>query len=419
MFDLVFAVLGVLLLLGCCHRCCLPAIVRGFAGRWAQLHFTHSNAHIPPLYLPKQQRLAIGAALHADDGTPRKTLTTEGAVLGTSRDVRVATLLRVTIVKQQPDQPVGLQLVDLVTDANGWRRENGSSGEYYVHVKSRTTLAASPEKWELAPRVHSMDSSSLAARSEQLQIGDAVLSVNGCTGDAAFLTNKLSAAQRRVKLLIERTAREEDQAPTDAGPATDPPKCAGRRDPGWVEAKIGWWSHQQGALSEAWSQRWSRNAAPESPGRPRSQGDSATSRVAVSTDTQDTPDARLAVPSAELRLGCFGRFQLRRELRPAQRPRAGVGEWRRPGREEFDAAAAEFEAVDAAFAASQPVRDETAVVIPVLRNQLELTDAASTIEFHAKLRRASCVCERQDAARSNVSEMPVEPVAHVPHHVGQ
>ena len=60
------------------------------------------------------------------------------------------------------------------------------------------------------------------------------------------------------------------------------------------------------------------------------------------------------------------------------------------GREEFDAAAAEFEAVDAAFAASQPVRDETAVVIPVLRNQLELTDAASTIEFHAKLRRASC-----------------------------
>ena len=59
------------------------------------------------------------------------------------------------------------------------------------------------------------------------------------------------------------------------------------------------------------------------------------------------------------------------------------------GREEFDAAAAEFETVDAAFAASQPVRDETAVVIPVLRNQLELTDAASTLEFHAKLRRSS------------------------------
>ena len=120
---------------------------------------------------------------------------------------------------------------------------------------------------------------------------------------------------------------------------------------------------------------------------PRSQDDSATSRVAAS---MDTPDARLAVPSAEVRLGWFGRFQLRRELRPAQRPRAGVGEWRKPGREEFDAAAAEFEAVDAAFAVRQPVRDEAAFVIPVLRNQLELTDAASTIEFHAKLRRASC-----------------------------
>ena len=59
------------------------------------------------------------------------------------------------------------------------------------------------------------------------------------------------------------------------------------------------------------------------------------------------------------------------------------------GRAEFDAAAAEFEAVDAAFAASEPVGDEAAVVIPVLRNQLELTDAASTIEFHAKLRRSS------------------------------
>ena len=100
--HLVFAVLGVLLFLGCCHRCCLPAIVRGFAGRWAQLHFTHSNAHIPPLYLPKQQRLAIGAALHADDGTPRKTLTTEDAVLGTSRGVRVlecAALRRVEVAK--------------------------------------------------------------------------------------------------------------------------------------------------------------------------------------------------------------------------------------------------------------------------------------------------------------------------------
>lgn len=328
MLDLVVAVLGVLLLLGCCHRCCLPAIARGFCGRWAQLHFTHSNAHIPPLYLPKQQRLAIGAALHADDGTPRKTLTMkEGAVFLGSRGVRVATLLRVTIVKQQPDQPVGLQLVDLVADANGWRRENGGSGEYYVHVKNRTTLDASPEKWELAPRVQSMDSSSLAARSEQLQIGDAVLSVNGCTGDAAYLTNKLSAAQRRVKLLIERTAREEDQAPTDAGPVADPPKRAARRDPGWVEAKIAWWSHQQGALSAAWSQQWSRNAAPESPGRPCSQDESATSRVAASTDT---PDARLAVPSAEVRLGWFGRFQLRRELRPAQRPGAGVGECRKP-----------------------------------------------------------------------------------------
>ena len=60
------------------------------------------------------------------------------------------------------------------------------------------------------------------------------------------------------------------------------------------------------------------------------------------------------------------------------------------GRAEFDAAAAEFEAVDAAFAASAPVgSDEAAFVVPVLRNQLELTDAASTIEFHAKLRRSS------------------------------
>tara|TARA_B100000795_G_scaffold238597_1_gene199818 strand:- start:218 stop:1297 length:1080 start_codon:yes stop_codon:yes gene_type:complete len=321
--DFVYPLLGVLLLLLlCCHRCCLPAIVRGFCGRWAQLRLTHSNALIPPLYLPKQQRLAIGAALH-DDG---ETLAKEVAqFLG--RDVAVATLLRVTLVKQRPNQPVGLQLVDLVTEANGWRREkNGGGGEYYVHVKSRTTLAASPGRWELAPRVHGLDSSSLAARSELLQINDALLSVDGCTGDASFLTAKLSAAHYKVELLIERTVRE-GQAPADAVPAADPPRCAGRRDSGWVEAKVGWWSHQQGALSEGWSQQWSRDAAPQSPGRLRSQGDSATSRVAASTDT---PDARLAVPSAEVGLGWFGMFQLRRELPPAQRPRAGVGEWQEP-----------------------------------------------------------------------------------------
>ena len=60
------------------------------------------------------------------------------------------------------------------------------------------------------------------------------------------------------------------------------------------------------------------------------------------------------------------------------------------GRAEFDAAAAEFEAADAAFAANAPVGgDEAALVIPVLRNQLELTDAATTLDFHAKLRRSS------------------------------
>jgi hypothetical protein len=299
-----FPLLGVallLLILLCCHRCCLPAIVRGFCGRWAQLHLTHSNARYPPLYLPMQQRLAIGAALvHGDS---EEQLPEEGAH-GCAGDVAVERSI-VTLVKQRPNQAVGLQLVDLVTDANGWRRENGGETEYYVHVKSRTTLAASPGKSELAPRVHGLDAGSLAALSKQLQVGDALLSVDGCTGDATFLTSKLSAAHHKVRLLIERTVR---RPPADAAPAADPPRCPGRRDQGWVEAKVGWWSHQQGAPSEAWLQQWSRNAAP---------GGGA--QVAASTDA---PDAPLAVPSAEVRLGWLGMFQLRRELRPAQRSRA-------------------------------------------------------------------------------------------------
>ena len=299
-----FPLLGVallLLILLCCHRCCLPAIVRGFCGRWAQLHLTHSNAHIPSLYLPMQQRLAISAALVRGDGEAQ--LPEEGAH-GCAGDVAVKRSV-VTLVKQRPNQAVGLQLVDLVTDANGWRHKNGGGTEYYVHVKSRTTLAASAEKTELAPRVHGLDVGSLAALSKQLQVGDALLSVDGCTGDAAFLTSKLSAAHHKVKLLIERTVRK---VPADAAPDADSPRCAGRRGPGWVEAKVGWWSHQQGAPSEAWLQQWSRNAAP---------GGGA--QVAASTEA---PDARLAVPSAEVRLGWLGVFQLRRELRPAQRSRA-------------------------------------------------------------------------------------------------
>ena len=298
-----FPLLGVallLLILLCCHRCCHPAIVRGFCGRWAQLHLTHSNAHIPSLYLPMQQRLAISAALVRGDGEAQ--LPEEGAH-GCAGDVAVKR--SVTLVKQRPNQAVGLQLVDLVTDANGWRHKNGGGTEYYVHVKSRTTLAASAEKTELAPRVHGLDVGSLAALSKQLQVGDALLSVDGCTGDAAFLTSKLSAAHHKVKLLVERTVRK---VPADAAPDADSPRCAGRRGPGWVEAKVGWWSHQQGAPSEAWLQQWSRNAAP---------GGGA--QVAASTEA---PDARLAVPSAEVRLGWLGVFQLRRELRPAQRSRA-------------------------------------------------------------------------------------------------
>ena len=95
----------------------------------------------------------------------------------------------------------------------------------------------------------------------------------------------------------------------DAAPAADPPRCAGRRGQGWVEAKVGWWSHQQGSPSAAWLQQWSRDAT---------SGGGA--QVAANTD--DAPGARLAVPSAEARLGWLGVFQLRRELRSAQRSRA-------------------------------------------------------------------------------------------------
>ena len=305
MYPLLGAALLLLILL-CCHRCCLPAIVRGFCGRWAQLHLTHSNAHVPPLYLPMQQRLAIGAALVHGDGEKQPP---EAGAHGWDGEVAVTTRLRVTLVKQLPNQPVGLQLVDLVTDSNGWQRKNGGGAEYYVHVKSRTTLAASPEKSELAPRIHGLDIGSLAALSKQLQIGDALLSVDGCTGDAAFLTSKLSTAHHKVKMLIERTVRK---TPADAAPAIEPLRCAGRRDPGWVEAKVGWWSHQQGGPSEAWLQQWSGNAAPQGPG----------SGAQVAASSMDAPDARLAVPSAEVRLGWLGVFQLRRELRPAQCSRA-------------------------------------------------------------------------------------------------
>ena len=300
---LTFPLLGVavlLLILLCCHRCCFPAIVRGFCGRWAQLHLTHSNANYPPLYLPMEQRLAIrwlGAlSEHADGEKPRPE---EGAH-GFAGDVAMQRST-VTLVKERPNQPVGLQLVDLVTDANGWRREHAGGVDYYVHVKSRTTLAASADRSELAPRVHGLDTGGLAALSKQLQVGDALLSVDGCTGDAAFLTSKLSAAHHKVKLLVERAATK-----ADAAPAADPPRCAGRRGQGWVEAKVGWWSHQQGAPSAAWLQQWSRNAA---------SGGGA--QVAANAD--DAPGARLAVPSAEVRLGWLGVFQLRRELRSAQR----------------------------------------------------------------------------------------------------
>ena len=303
---LTFPLLGVavlLLILLCCHRCCFPAIVRGFCGRWAQLHLTHSNANYPPLYLPMEQRLAIrwlgSLSAHADGEKPPP----EGGAHGFAGDVAMQRST-VTLVKERPNQPVGLQLVDLVTDANGWRREHAGGVDYYVHVKSRTTLAASADRSELAPRVHGLDIGGLAALSKQLQVGDALLSVDGCTGDAAFLTSKLSAAHHKVKLLVERAATK-----ADAAPAADPPRCAGRRGQGWVEAKVGWWSHQQGAPSAAWLQQWSRNAA---------SGGGA--QVAANAD--DAPGARLAVPSAEVRLGWLGVFQLRRELRSAQRSRA-------------------------------------------------------------------------------------------------
>ena len=310
----VIALALLLLLLLLCLRYCMPAIMRGFCGRWCQLNFTHSNEKVPPLYLPMAQRLAVRAYLQGVDGTKGAEATggVNGMAIGWAGDAAEIVTKRVMLQKSYPNQPLGLQLIDLISDAQGWRRTHGGGGtEYYVHAQSRTALAATPHRFELAPRVLSLQPGGLAALST-LQLGDAVLAVDDCQGDASFLTEKLEDAPAKVELLIERAVPRLVKAsdPVKAEESADsskPARADGRRDPGWVDAKVGWWqwAQEQGVPSAAWLKQWSREVGAED-GEAGGEG-GALARAG---------NERLTVPSAETRLGAFGVFQLRRELRP-------------------------------------------------------------------------------------------------------
>lgn len=337
------AALAVLLL--CCCRLCLPAIVRGFCGRWAQLNLTHSNAKVPPLYLPKEQRDIVHDEYYYPTTSTALAMPTAVSVFDdSSADNGGGEAHQVTLVKKYPNQPVGLGLIDLLTDAHGWKlvtterapgrqSKDGAKGAYYMHAATRAAVSATASQHELAPRVYELAPAGLAALSGGgVQLGDSILAVDGCTGNAALLTKRLAEAPFKTTLLVKRPAqaklppgspspRTPPRSPgsaskqqVDAAAAETPKRSSGRRRLDWINDNIGWWRRIDGARPA--NEEWLRTCARIDKAGAGKVGKDASSGGDVDEEGS-TGAARIApsVPSAELRLWPLSfSLQLRREV---------------------------------------------------------------------------------------------------------
>ena len=96
-------------------------------------------------------------------------------------------------------------MIDLLTDAHGWKlvtterapgrqSQDDANGAYYMHAATRTAVSATASQHELAPRVYELAPGGLAVLSGEVQLGDSILAVDGCTGDVALLTKRLAEA---------------------------------------------------------------------------------------------------------------------------------------------------------------------------------------------------------------------------------
>ena len=290
---LIAVVAGVLVCCCCfCFRCCLPAIARGFFGRQLQLSLTHSVARFPSLYLPPEQRRAVEAVVAAAQltgelpPTPGMTRTAPADRVKAAAKGR-AEVLTVRLCKNHKSPHVGIELIDPITEDTGWQLVKEDGYSHYWHQQSRTTVPVTNEAHELAPRVSHVLADGLAAWSE-VREGDSLLSLDGCSGNAALLSSRLAkhpGPQIVLKLLHPQQPTTDDDLSASHQPVQVLPS-KWRRPARWVEGKMLWW---------------------QSTPMPK-----ATSTSAAEADTK--ADVKPSVPSAEMRLGPFG-FQLRRELR--------------------------------------------------------------------------------------------------------
>ena len=169
----------------------------------------------------------------------------------------------------------------------------------------RVPLSAPCEAWQRDSSVRlSPSKQPLPNAGGKLRIGDALLSVNGCMGNAKLLSKILQEAPFKVSLQLERTAAREGAASTSTRG-----NGSTRRSHNWVNTKMSWWSSIQGqfAPQEAWMQLWLRSASDTGPSR-------AVDSVGRSLEAPEAQPIVPSVPSAEMRIGSFGLFQLRREV---------------------------------------------------------------------------------------------------------
>ena len=292
---LLIAVAAGLLVCCCCFcfRCCLPAIARGFFGRQLQLSLTHSAGWFPSLYLPPEQRRAVeaveavvaAAQLTGETPTPGMARTAPAERVNAVAEVR-AEVLTVRLRKNFKSPPVGIELTDPITEQTGWTLMKEDGYSHYWHQQSRTTVPVTIEGHELAPRISRVLADGLASWSE-VREGDALLSLDGCCGNAALLSSRLAKHQGPeivLKLLRQQQPTTADDPPASHQAVTVLP-TKWRRPSWWVESKVLWW---------------------KSTPMPKA--------TCTTGDADAKATAKPSAPSAEMRLGPFG-LQLRRELR--------------------------------------------------------------------------------------------------------
>ena len=287
---LIAVAAGVLVCCCCfCFRCCLPAIARGFFGRHLQLSLTHSVGWCPSLYLPPEQRRAVEAVVAAVQLTgelppmPSMARTAPGDRVKAAAEGRPEVVI-VCLHRSHTSPPVGIELTDPITDEAGWTLLEEDGYSLFWHQESRTTVPVTAEGHELAPRVSRVLPDGLAIWSE-VHEGDALLSLDGCCGNAALLSSRLAehpGPQIVLKLLrLQQPPTTDDASASHLAVQVQPTKW--RRPARWVEGKMLWLQATTLPLPKATPGTKAINVKP-------------------------------SVPSAEMRLGPFG-LQLRRELR--------------------------------------------------------------------------------------------------------